>query len=685
MFRELDVGTGKPDVSQRLIRPHHLFESLSVAAYAPPRSEGGEELPRATAGWYARAAREICAAIHARGRIPVLVGGSGLYLSAALRGLAPTPDVDPAVRVRLASDLAAAGAAEMHARLARLDPESARGIHAADAQRITRALEVIESTGRSIAWWRARPASSPIEGAWRTFQLIAEPDELRRRIAGRTHWMFESGLIEEARALSERGLGRSARAAAGHRLRRSAGAARRTDRPRPGRGANAAAHRSARQTTAHVVPASAALRATRHPFGVCGATRRMRSSRAFARAVDSPTRSYYVHFTYSLNHHAGIAQLVERELPKLEVAGSNPVARSMLSIAYGAPASPRNGAGARGDSEVHVRSRRRHHRPAQRRQVDVLQSRARRAPRGGPRPSRHHARPQHRARGVGGPSVPAGGYRRLPAGLERRAATRLVREQAEMAIGLADLVLFMVDAKVGRHRSRQCDRARACASAARRACWWSTRWTSPDDPVTHDFHRLGLGEPFPISSENGFAIGDLLERVFEKLPARSRTRARERRTHRDHRPSERRQVLDRERAARRVAHDRGGPARHHHGRRSTRAGRLRRASSCWSTPPASAGRRSSAMKRSTSPRCARCRPWNVPTSPVSWWTRSRASSDRRRGSTQQALEAGCSVLLIYNKWDLIEDRGAGLEAAARGTRGTLSDAARHSSASPFRR
>lgn len=205
VFRELDVGTGKPDVSQRLIRPHHLFESLSVAAYAPPRSEGGEELPRATAGWYARAAREICAAIHARGRIPVLVGGSGLYLSAALRGLAPTPDVDPAVRVRLASDLAAAGAAEMHARLARLDPESARGIHAADAQRITRALEVIESTGRSIAWWRARPASSPIEGAWRTFQLIAEPDELRRRIAGRTHWMFESGLIEEARALSERG------------------------------------------------------------------------------------------------------------------------------------------------------------------------------------------------------------------------------------------------------------------------------------------------------------------------------------------------------------------------------------------------------------------------------------------------------------------------------------------------
>ena len=202
VFRELDVGTGKPSAAERLTRPHHLFDALSVAAYAPGAPAGA---PRATAGWYARAARRACQEIHARGRTPVLVGGSGLYLRAAQQGLAPTPDVDAGVRERLRAELAAVGPAELHHRLAARDPAGARAIHAADAQRITRALEVIESTGHPLGWWRGQPASPAVEGVWLWFELTAAPEVIRRRIAERTRWMFDHGLIEEARALVERG------------------------------------------------------------------------------------------------------------------------------------------------------------------------------------------------------------------------------------------------------------------------------------------------------------------------------------------------------------------------------------------------------------------------------------------------------------------------------------------------
>jgi len=202
VFRELDIGTGKPPAAERAARPHHLFDSLSVTAYGPAAGDA----PRATAGWYARAARVACAAVHARGRVPVLVGGSGLYLRAAREGLTPTPEVDPAIREQLQGELAARGAAALHRRLGERDPAAARAIHAADGQRITRALEVIESTGHGLAWWREQPATAAVEGEWRAFLLAVPPDELRRRIERRTHWMFENGLIDETQALIRRGL-----------------------------------------------------------------------------------------------------------------------------------------------------------------------------------------------------------------------------------------------------------------------------------------------------------------------------------------------------------------------------------------------------------------------------------------------------------------------------------------------
>lgn len=193
VFRDLEAGTGKPEPGTRARTPHHLFDVLGL-----------EDAP--SAGWYRRAAGETCASIHARGHIPVLVGGSGLYVHAARHGLAATPPADADTRARLRAAVAQEGASALHARLTRVDPGSAARIAPADAQRIVRALEVLEVSGRPLSWWHARPREAPVPGAWQVFELTLAPDRLRERIERRTRAMFDSGLIEEVRALVARGL-----------------------------------------------------------------------------------------------------------------------------------------------------------------------------------------------------------------------------------------------------------------------------------------------------------------------------------------------------------------------------------------------------------------------------------------------------------------------------------------------
>ena len=200
VYRELDIGTGQPDRAARARLPHHLFDALAVEdAGAPGHS--------ASAGWYAAAARETCGAIHARGRVPVLVGGSGLYLRAALEGLAPLPPVEPGIRERVRAELAREGALALHARLAAMDPETAARVAPRDAQRVSRALEVLESSGRPLSFWLRQRGTHAVHGAWRCFELTVPPRTLRERIAARTRWMFDQGLADEVRALRERGLG----------------------------------------------------------------------------------------------------------------------------------------------------------------------------------------------------------------------------------------------------------------------------------------------------------------------------------------------------------------------------------------------------------------------------------------------------------------------------------------------
>ena len=197
VYRELEIGTGKPTRAERDARRHHLFDALSLAA-APAGA--------ASAGWYARAARAACQDILARGRTPVLVGGSGLYLAALQRGLAPTPRVPSAVRERVRAALAADGPAALHAQLARSDPETAARLAPRDAQRVARALEVLEATGHPLSWWHGRPGAGALPADWRVLELVVPPARLAPRIAARTAALFEAGLVEETRDLIAAGL-----------------------------------------------------------------------------------------------------------------------------------------------------------------------------------------------------------------------------------------------------------------------------------------------------------------------------------------------------------------------------------------------------------------------------------------------------------------------------------------------
>jgi tRNA dimethylallyltransferase len=202
LYRGMDIGTAKVTVQERRGIPHHLLDVLEVT----------EE---ASVSAFQRAARETIAGIRARGRVPILVGGSGLYVRAALDDI-EFPPTDPEVRRRLEARAVQEGAEVLHRELAAADPEAAAGIGLHDTRRIVRALEVGELTGRPFAAFLPRPHHHDPS----TVQLGLRLDRpvLHERIALRVRRMVEQGLLEEIRGLRERGLdrGRTARRAIGY-------------------------------------------------------------------------------------------------------------------------------------------------------------------------------------------------------------------------------------------------------------------------------------------------------------------------------------------------------------------------------------------------------------------------------------------------------------------------------------
>ena len=193
VYRGMDVGTGKPPPEVLARTPHRLIDVREVTETY-------------SAGDFRRdAAREV-EAIRARGRIPLLVGGTLLYFRALERGLAPLPRASPAVRARVADEGDRFGWPALHARLAAIDPEAARRIHPNDAQRIGRALEVFEVSGRRMSDWR-RSAREPAGVAGPIVRLAAAPADraaLHRAIEARFRAMLERGLVDEVRGLAAR-------------------------------------------------------------------------------------------------------------------------------------------------------------------------------------------------------------------------------------------------------------------------------------------------------------------------------------------------------------------------------------------------------------------------------------------------------------------------------------------------
>jgi len=191
LYRGMDIGTAKLAPEERGGIPHHLLDIWDVTKTA-------------SVAEYQQLAVAAVEEIAARGKVPVLVGGSMLYVQSLLDDW-QFPPTDPAVRAKYESRLAAIGVDALHAELAEVDPEAARVIEDKDPRRTVRALEVIELTGKPFQASQP-PKDAPPRWGTRVLGLRTMPEWLNPRIAERTRLMFEHGLVDEVRGLQDAGL-----------------------------------------------------------------------------------------------------------------------------------------------------------------------------------------------------------------------------------------------------------------------------------------------------------------------------------------------------------------------------------------------------------------------------------------------------------------------------------------------
>ncbi|MCW2878862.1 MAG: tRNA isopentenyltransferase [Sphaerisporangium sp.] len=191
LYRGMDIGTAKLSPAERRGVPHHLLDVWDMTETA-------------SVAEYQRMARPLIDGMRARGTVPILVGGSGLYVRAALDDL-EFPGTDPGIRARLEAELADAGPEVLHQRLKELDPVAAEAVLTSNGRRIVRALEVIELSGRPFS--ATMPSYDAVYQSVQIGVQVPRP-QLDERIAIRVHRMWEAGFVEEVRVLAGQGLTR---------------------------------------------------------------------------------------------------------------------------------------------------------------------------------------------------------------------------------------------------------------------------------------------------------------------------------------------------------------------------------------------------------------------------------------------------------------------------------------------
>jgi tRNA dimethylallyltransferase len=193
VYRGMDIGTAKPTLKERQGIPHYLIDTL-------------DPLETFSTGSFRKEALALMEDITARGKLPILAGGTMLYFNALFKGLAAVPESDPILRKKINEEFVVKGKTAMHERLKSIDPESAQRIHPNDPQRVQRALEVYELSGKTITHFFQQAQQDKIP--FKQIKLIVAPEnrsELHEKIAQRFKRMVEGGLIEEVRALYQRG------------------------------------------------------------------------------------------------------------------------------------------------------------------------------------------------------------------------------------------------------------------------------------------------------------------------------------------------------------------------------------------------------------------------------------------------------------------------------------------------
>lgn len=189
VYRGLKIGAAKPDAAEQAGIPHHLMDLRD-----PWQTYSAAE--------FAVDAAAAVGDIVARGKLPILAGGTGLYFRALLQGLSPMPEADPELRAGITAEAEVLGWPALHAQLAEVDPAAARRIHETDPQRIQRALEVHRLTGKPISYWQSQPGIARLPA--RVLKLVLAPAEravLHQRIERRFDLMLENGFLDEVRGL----------------------------------------------------------------------------------------------------------------------------------------------------------------------------------------------------------------------------------------------------------------------------------------------------------------------------------------------------------------------------------------------------------------------------------------------------------------------------------------------------